>query len=159
MEEETAGLRQQRSKQAIDLAMQGRWREAVAVNRALLESFPDDVSALTGLGGAFAGSGQLEAALEPYQRASELSPNDPVLRERIGETLAQLGQREAAANAFLSAADIYLKQQQAEHLALERWQDAARVHPDNVQAHAALLQYYQRHGQVSETVWLVCDPT
>lgn len=137
---------------AANAAWEKKWGQAIEAYQYALTEFPDDVSALTGLGGAYAGAGQLGAALESYQRASEFSPNDPLIWERIGETQEQLGQREAAAEAFLSSADIYLKQQQAEHLALERWQDAARVYPDGVQAHAALLQYYQRHGQVSETV-------
>ena len=44
-EEETTKLRRQSSKQAIALAMEGRWREAVTANQSLIESFPDDVDA------------------------------------------------------------------------------------------------------------------
>jgi len=137
---------------AANAVWEEKWGQAIEAYRYALTEFPNDANALTGLGEAYAGAGQLEDALESYRRASEFSPDDPVLWERIGETLEQLGQRAAAAEAFLSSADIYLKQQKAEHLALERWQDAVRAYPDNVQAHAALLQYYQRHSQVSETV-------
>ena len=47
-----AKLKQQRSKLAVDLAMQGRWREALAANKTIIESFPNDVEAYNRLGRA-----------------------------------------------------------------------------------------------------------
>ena len=44
-EEEQARLKRQRSKQAIALAMQVRWREAVAANKDIIGDFPNDVDA------------------------------------------------------------------------------------------------------------------
>ncbi len=41
-EERLIRLKQQSSKQAIDLAMQGRWQEAVEVNKEILENFTED---------------------------------------------------------------------------------------------------------------------
>lgn len=133
-------------------AWDGNWDQAIVVYRRALAEFPDDVSALIGLGSAYSGAGQLEAALKAYQRAIALAPDDPVLLERIGKTREQLGQGKAAAEAYMAAAERYLSQQQATHLALVRWQDAARAYPDCLPAHAELLQYYQRHGQVREAV-------
>ena len=43
---------QRYAKEAIALAMQGRWEEAVAANRAILELFPEDVDAYNRLGSA-----------------------------------------------------------------------------------------------------------
>ena len=83
MEEETAGLRQQRSKQAIDLAMQGRWREAAAVNRTLIESFPDDVSAYNRLGRACMETGDFSQAAQAYNRAMELDSYNTIARKNL----------------------------------------------------------------------------
>jgi hypothetical protein len=44
-EEEKARFRQRLSKEAIDLALQGRWEEAEAVNRDIIEKCPSDVEA------------------------------------------------------------------------------------------------------------------
>ena len=74
METEVAGLRQRRSKQAVELAMQGRWREAAAVNQSLVESFPSDVSAYNRLGRAYMEIGDFSHAWEAYSRAVELDP-------------------------------------------------------------------------------------
>ena len=42
--EEQARLKRQKSKKAIALAMEGRWREAVAANKRMIESFPNHES-------------------------------------------------------------------------------------------------------------------
>jgi len=134
------------------------WNQAIANYQRALAEFPDDVGALTGLGLACAGAGQLEAALESYQRASKLAPDDPVLYERIGKMRERLGRGTEAAEAYLSSARHYLSQQRATttavgpNLALERWKDAVRAYPDCLQAHAGLLRYYQRQGQAREAV-------
>jgi tetratricopeptide (TPR) repeat protein len=135
-----------------DAAWNGDWGRAIAAYQRALAEFPQDVGALTGLGLAHSGAGQLEAALESYQQAVALAPDDPGLHERAGRTWEQLGRGREAADAYLASAERYLSQQQAPHLALERWQDAVRVCPDCLQAHTQLLQYYRRQGQLRETV-------
>jgi tetratricopeptide (TPR) repeat protein len=137
---------------AANVAWEQNWDAALTAYQCALAEFPQDVGALTGLGAVHSGAGQLEAALDSYQRASGLAPDDPVLLERIGQTQEQLGLGKAAAQAYLSSAERYLSQQQATHLALERWKDATRVDPDCLQAHAQLLHHYQRHGQIKKAV-------
>ena len=83
MGEESAGLRQQRGKQAIDLAMQGRWQEAVAANQNLLESFPGDVSACNRLGRAYTELGEFSHAREAYGRAIELDPYNTIAQKNL----------------------------------------------------------------------------
>ncbi len=133
-----------------DAAWDRNWDQAILAYQRALTVFPHHVGALTGLGLTYAGAGQLEAALGAYRQASELAPDDPMLLEHIGKMREQLGQGEAAAEAYMTSAEHYLSQQQATYMALERWQDAARAWPDCLQAHVQLLQYYQHHGQVRE---------
>ena len=68
-EEEQVSLRRRGSKQAIALAMQGRWREAVAANKSLIESFPNDVDAYNRLGRAYM---ELESILRQGKPTAEL---------------------------------------------------------------------------------------
>ncbi|MDY6875731.1 MAG: tetratricopeptide repeat protein [Chloroflexota bacterium] len=133
-----------------DAAWDRNWDQAIAAYQRALTAFPRHVGALAGLGLAYSGAGQLEAALDAYRQASDLAPDDPVLLEYIGKTREQLHQGKKAAEAYLASAEQYLSQQQASHMALERWRDAARAWPDCLPAHAQLLQYYQHHGQVHE---------
>jgi tetratricopeptide (TPR) repeat protein len=73
-EEEQVRLRRQRSKQAIALAMQGRWREAVVANQEIIASFPGDFDAYNRLGRAYIELGDYALAKEAYERAIELDP-------------------------------------------------------------------------------------
>jgi len=128
------------------------WPRAIEAYQRALAEFPRDVGALTSLGLAYYSAGQLESALESYQQASALAPDDPALYERIGKVQEELGQGKAAADAYLTSAECYLKQRQDPQLALERWQDAARVWPSCLQAHANMLQYYHRQGLLRKAV-------
>ncbi len=128
------------------------WSQAIASYQRALSEFPNDIDALTNLGLAYFNAGQFESALGPYQRASERTPDDPALYERIGQIQEELGQGQEAAKAYVASAEHYLGQQQSAHLALERWHDAVRAYPDSMQAHVKLLQHYQQQGQVREAV-------
>jgi len=82
-EEERTRLRRQSSKQAIALAMQGRWREVVAVNKSLLESFPNDVDAYNRLGRAYMELGEYSLAREAYAKAVELDPYNTIAQKNL----------------------------------------------------------------------------
>ena len=83
LEEEKTRLRRQSSKQAIALAMEGRWREAVAANKSLLESFPNDIDAYNRLGRAHMELGEYSLAREAYQKALELDPYNVIARKNL----------------------------------------------------------------------------
>jgi len=82
-EEEQARLIRQRSKQAIALAMEGRWREAVATNKSLVESFPNDVDAYNRLGRAYMELGEYSQSREAYTRALELDPYNTIAQKNL----------------------------------------------------------------------------
>jgi tetratricopeptide (TPR) repeat protein len=82
-EEEQVRLRRQRSKQAIALAMQGRWREAVAANQEIIASFPHDVDAYNRLGRAYIELGDYGQAKEAYQRAIEIDPYNVIAQKNL----------------------------------------------------------------------------
>ena len=90
-EEEQVSLRRRGSKQAIALAMQGRWREAVAANKSLIESFPNDVDAYNRLGRAYMELGEYSRAREAYSRAMELDPYNTIAKKNL-HRLSQLGE-------------------------------------------------------------------
>jgi hypothetical protein len=82
-EEEQARLIRQRSKQAIALAMQGRWREALAANKSLIESFPNDVDAYNRLGRAYMELGEYSQSREAYRRALEIDPYSVIAQKNL----------------------------------------------------------------------------
>jgi len=90
-EEKQVRLRRQGSKQAIALAMQGRWREAVAVNKGIIASFPSDVDAYNRLGKAYMELGEYTQARETYSRAVELDPYNIIAKKNL-HRLSHLGE-------------------------------------------------------------------
>jgi hypothetical protein len=74
---------------AIQLAMQSKWGEAIAINRNILEVTPNDVDALNRLGRALREQGQYREAREAYQRAVEHDPNNTIAQKNLA-SLAHL---------------------------------------------------------------------
>ncbi len=90
-EEEQVSLRRRGSKWAIALAMQGRWREAVAANKSLIESFPNDADAYNRLGRAYIELGEYSRAKESYRRTMQLDPYNTIAQKNL-HRLSQLGE-------------------------------------------------------------------
>ena len=99
-EEEQTRLRRQSSKQAIALAMQGWWPEAIAANKSLLESFPNDAEAYNRLGRAYMALGEYSLAREAYEQAITLNPYNTIAQKNL-DRLSHLGESvESAAGGF-----------------------------------------------------------
>ena len=82
-EEDKDRLKRKASQEAIALAMQSRWREAVAVNQSIVESFPTDVDAYNRLGRAFMELGDVARAKEAYRRTLELDANNAIAERNL----------------------------------------------------------------------------
>ncbi len=82
-EDERTRLRRQSSKQAIALAMEGRWREAVEANESLIESFPNDVDAYNRLGRALMELGEYSLSRTAYEKSLKLDTYNIIARKNI----------------------------------------------------------------------------
>ncbi|HTY81564.1 MAG TPA: tetratricopeptide repeat protein [Dehalococcoidales bacterium] len=82
-DERTARIKQQRSKEAIDLAMQARWQEAVDVNKEIVKGYPDDVDAFNRMGRAYMELGRYKQAREAYENAVKLDPYNAIAGRNI----------------------------------------------------------------------------
>jgi tetratricopeptide (TPR) repeat protein len=75
--------KEQRSKEAIDLAMQARWQEAVAANEELVQNFPEDVESLNRLGRAYMELGKYAKAKEAYHKTVKLEPYNAIANRNL----------------------------------------------------------------------------
>ncbi len=82
-EEEKAVAWRDRIQEAIKLATQNRWQEAVAVNESILNVFPTDVDTLNRLGRAHMELGDYKKAKEAYNQALEISPSNIIARKNL----------------------------------------------------------------------------
>jgi tetratricopeptide (TPR) repeat protein len=93
-EEEKSGLERRLSKEAIDLAIQGRWEEAVIANRNIIVKFPTDADAYNRLGRALTELGEFAQAKEAYAGTLELAPNNAIAKKNLAR-LASLSESKA----------------------------------------------------------------
>ena len=78
-----AKVRRNRTNEAIALAMQSRWEEAVAVNKSIIEMFPNDTDAYNRLGRALTQLGRYTEASEAYGSALEIEPSNAIARKNL----------------------------------------------------------------------------
>src|SRR3990170_3681152 len=91
--EEKARIRRQRAEHAVQLALESRWEEAVAANRAILTTFPNDVEAWNRLGKALSELGQYQEAREAYSKSYSLDATNTIAKRNL-ERLAALVEAE-----------------------------------------------------------------
>jgi tetratricopeptide (TPR) repeat protein len=82
-EEEQSRLRRQSSKEAIALALQGRWKEAIAVNKRLVETFPSYVDAFNRLGRAHMELGEYRDAEVAYRKTLEIDQYNAIAQKNL----------------------------------------------------------------------------
>lgn len=82
-EEDKARLRRKASQEAIALAMQSRWQEAVAVNQSIIELLPTDIDAYNRLGKAYMELGEFAKAKDAYGHTIELDPYNSIAQRNL----------------------------------------------------------------------------
>lgn len=92
--EEKNKIRRHLVDQAIALAMQNRWSDAVKVNQQVLDLFPEDTDALNRLGRAQMEMGRYRDARTAYQKTVHLDPSNTIARKNLSR-LANLKVEEA----------------------------------------------------------------
>ncbi|MDO8491892.1 MAG: hypothetical protein Q7T04_07765 [Dehalococcoidia bacterium] len=69
--------------EAISLAMECRWEDAVAANRNIVEIFLNDVEAFNRLGKALTELGRCDEARDAYGRALGIEPNNSIAQKNL----------------------------------------------------------------------------
>lgn len=82
-EEDKARIWRTRIQEAIKLATENRWREAVVANQSIIEVFSADVDAYNRLGRAHVELGEYKKAKDAYSKALELSPTNSIARKNL----------------------------------------------------------------------------
>src|SRR5690606_3137258 len=103
--EERNRLRKQLTEQAVKLAVNSRWDEAVNVNREYIRIFGEEAEALNRLAKALSEIGQVTEARKMYGRAIEIDPTNTIARRNL-DRLASMS--EVAAQSARSQLDTRL---------------------------------------------------
>lgn len=81
--EEQTRIKREKAKQAVALAMEGCWQEALEANKAILSICPQDVEALNRLGKALSELGRHSEAREAFQTALNACPTNAIARKNL----------------------------------------------------------------------------
>jgi tetratricopeptide (TPR) repeat protein len=153
-------LDQRTASQIAELDQKRDWPGMLALARAQLQREPGRAEWWFLQGYALARQEQHAAAIESYQRAIRLSPEDEGSWMALAESQSALGQMERAiqtyrqvlryrpesAQAYLALADLYQRQGQTD-LALPNYRESVRYDPDLVRGWYGLAMAYHRTGQ------------
>jgi hypothetical protein len=82
-EDKQQKYKEQRSKEAIALAMQANWKEAVGANKEILQAFPGDVDTLNRLGRAYMELGQYKLSRDAYSNAVKVDPYNAIANRNL----------------------------------------------------------------------------
>jgi len=86
--EEAARIKRQGTDQAIQLALESKWEEAVNVNRSILAVHGTDVDTWNRLGKSLLELGRYSDALEAYTRSLELDPVNTIAKRNVDRLAA-----------------------------------------------------------------------
>jgi tetratricopeptide (TPR) repeat protein len=132
-------------RRAAGLVREHRWSTAIEAYNEALAEYPQDVAALTGLGLAYAQTGQSDKALSAYRQAADLSSDNPEVIVRVAHTLERLARWPEAANAYVRAAQACVQLHDTPQ-AIDLWRKAAMLDPQCLAAHQGLAQAYVGQG-------------
>jgi hypothetical protein len=72
-----------KAREAVELAMGGKWQEAAAVNREVIAASPSDLDAYNRLGKALLELGDPQAARAAFEHSLTIDPSNPIARKNI----------------------------------------------------------------------------
>lgn len=96
--------RRQSSKYAVTLAMEGKWKEAIEVNKSLIENSPNDVDSYNRLGRAHMELGEYTQARQAYEKALELDSYNSIAKRNL-QRLSLLGESGTSSEASYQRVD------------------------------------------------------
>ncbi len=125
------------------------WGQAAEAYQQALDEFPDNPKALSSLGLALFELQRYDESLQVYQKAVQVAPDDPVPLEKVGKLSERVGNIQAAVQAFLKAAELYIRSQDADK-ALANWLRVTQLDAEHVPAHSYLAMVHERLGHAPQ---------
>ncbi len=153
-------LDQRTASAIVELEKKQDWPAMLGLARIQLQRDPGRAEWWFLEGYALARQGQHAAAVESYQHALRISPEDEGSWLSLGQSQNELGQTERAiqtyrqalryrpesAQAYLALADLYQRQGRPD-LAIPNYRECVRYAPDSAQGWYGLAAAYQQTGQ------------
>src|SRR4030042_4369376 len=85
------------------------WQRAASYYHIAIDEFPENMIALSSLALALFELQKYPESLVYYQRATQISPSDPVPMLKVAEILEHLGDLDNATKAYMDVAELYAR--------------------------------------------------
>lgn len=163
--------------ETIRILMQlGRYDEAMARARRLVEQNQQDVEALRLLGEIYEATNRFGLALQAYEKAVTIRPDDGKARYKLGNLLERqnpdlaIDHLAKAAQVEPGNPDIHVKlghlylKENASDSAITHFQKASQLNPNNPEVHRELGKLYMKRNELDQATvqleWTIAlDPT
>ncbi len=122
------------------------WNDAALYYQQALDVDPGNFKALTNLGLAHYEMREYREALDAYQKAVEINPDDPAPYEKMFLIYKEVDRVGEAVKVSLLAAEGHLRNEDIQK-AIENWKRVLEFDIQNVKAHARLGMVYERLGR------------
>jgi tetratricopeptide (TPR) repeat protein len=156
---------QDQLKPVIDLFNQAQHQKALIAAQQLLTTFPSSVTLFNIIGAAHQGLGQLDAAVDSFERALSIKPDYVEAYNNMGATLTDQGKPEKALKALKESLAIKpynaeahnkignaLKTQGKLEEAIEAYNKALAIKPDYAQAYNNMGSAFKNKGMMKEAI-------
>jgi tetratricopeptide (TPR) repeat protein len=137
--------------QGHSAAWDQEWDSAATFYRMALAEFPDNYNALTSLALALYELQKYQEALDFYQKATLVAPNDPMPFEKTAEITERLGDIAKSTKAFMDVADVYARNKDVDK-AVRAWTHVLVLNPEYMAAHTRLALVYERLGNTTQAM-------
>lgn len=108
--EDAVRVKRQRADQAISLALESRWEEAVTLNRQILETAPNDVDSWNRLGKALLELGRFRDARDSYQKSLDLDPVNSIAKRNLDRLVNVTEEAAPRAEGGKVAQDLFIEE-------------------------------------------------
>ncbi|MDD5454752.1 MAG: fused MFS/spermidine synthase [Candidatus Ratteibacteria bacterium] len=143
----------------------GRYEDALAIYKKVLEIDPDCAEALAQIGSAYIEMGRYEEAVSTIKKAIEMAPDLAIAYNNLGAAYRRMGMNDNATDAFRKAtekdnayatpyynlADIYSETGKVEQ-AIEALQTAIKIDPNQAAFRYNLAKIYFQNGKLNEAI-------
>ncbi len=127
------------------------WEKAASYYHIAIDEFPEDLNALTSLALALYELQKYRESLDYYQRAAQISPNDPIPMQKIAEIQERLGDLDKATKTYMDVAELFARSKDVEK-AIGSWSRIVEFNPEHMAAHARLALVYERLGRTTQAM-------
>jgi tetratricopeptide (TPR) repeat protein len=127
------------------------WDKASSYYRIAIDEFPENYNAVNSLALALFELQKYMDSLQYYQRAAQLSPEDPMPMQKVAEIYERINDLTNAAKAYMDVAELFARNKNVENAILS-WSRVVALNPDHMVAHTRLALVYERLGRTSEAM-------